>query len=404
MERREVSVTAAISLRDRGGYAPAVRPIRVLHVVPLLGNGGMEAGVMKLVTRCDPLRVVSDVCTLEPAQAFTELFGGDSLLYQMRRRNALDFGVVEELARTIRRREVDVVHTHSWGTVLEGWAAARIGGAAHVVHGEHGTLEMRATNIAVQRWLWRRAERLLAVSCELADRMATGIGVPRHLIDVIPNGVDVDRFGWLSRADARATLSLPADAFVVVAIGRLVPVKNHALLLDAAREMKRVGVRAQFLVAGDGPLRPELAARVAAENLQGMVHLLGHRRDTPTLLAAADVFALASRSEGMSNTILEAMAARRPVVATRVGGNPELVVDGLTGMLVSPDTGSALADALARLMNDRTLAGQMGRDGRVRVETHFSIGTMVARYTDMYESVTGRGASVQRASAQVLPR
>ena len=362
----------------------------------------MEAGVMKLVTGCDPQRVVADVASLERARAFQDQFTGDRRLHELSRRNAFDLGMMRALARIMRQRQVDVVHTHAWGTLVEGRLAARLAGVKHFIHGEHGTMQLKPLNVRLQRVLWRRADRLLTVSNELAERLVARVGVSRDLITVVPNGVDTTRFGTVTREAARAALSLPADAFVVVCIGRLVPVKNYPLLLDAASALKAAGVAAQFLIAGDGPLRSDFERRIAADRLTDSVRLLGVRNDTPVLLAAADAFALTSHSEGMSNTILEAMAAGRPVVATRVGGNPELVQDGLTGMLVSPDGRAELVAALRSLLADRAAAEAMGRRGRERVEREFSLAGMINRYTAIYETVTGRGedgAVLDRISA-----
>lgn len=364
------------------------RPIRVMHVVSCLGRGGMEAGVMKLVTGCDPRRVTSDVCSLEPAQAFQDQFGSSSRLYELCRTSAFDIGMVRALARVLRERQVDMVHTHAWGTLVEGWLAARLAGVPHVIHGEHGTMELRPLNVRLQRFLWKRIDRLLSVSNELAGRMTGRVGIPREQIEGIPNGVDIDRFGQLSQSAARSALSLSPDAFVVVAIGRLVPVKNYPLLIDAARALSAAHASTQILVAGDGPLREEVERRIAGAGLQNVVRLLGVRSDTPELLAAADAFALTSWSEGMSNTILEAMAARRPVVATRVGGNPELVEDGATGMLVSPEDPRELTAALLRLARDPESAERMGSSGRTRAERNFSVSGMIDRYTALYETVT----------------
>ena len=380
----------------------AVRSVRVLHVVSLLGQGGMEAGVMKLVTGCDPARVTADVCTLEPARAFQQLFTGDSRLHELSRTSAFDVRLVAALAAIMRRRRIDVVHTHAWGTLVEGWLAARLAGVKHVVHGEHGTMETRPVNVAVQRRLWRRVDRLLAVSRDLAGRMTATTGIPRERIEVIPNGVD---FGDpLSRDAARTALGLDKDAFIVVAVGRLVPVKNYRLLLAAARELASRIPNCRFLIAGDGPLKSELERDIAARNLHGTVTLLGLRQDVPQLMAAANVFALTSSSEGMSNTILEAMSAARPVVATRVGGNPELVQEGITGLLIDPAAPTELCAAVESLAADPSRVRRMGNAGRQRVEREFSRARMIENYTQMYETVAHRAQPVTSAASGSTPK
>ena len=383
------------------GKSVNARPVRVLHVVSLLGQGGMEAGVMKLVTGCDPARVTADVCTLEPARAFQQMFTGDSQLHELSRKSAFDVRLVASLAAIMRRRRIDVVHTHAWGTLVEGWTAARLAGVKHVVHGEHGTMETRPMNVAVQRRLWRRVDKLLAVSRDLAGRMAATTGIPRSCIEVIPNGVD---FGDpMPREAARAALSLGQDAFVALAVGRLVPVKNYRLLLAAARALASTIPHCQFLIAGDGPLKAELEREIAAQNLGGTVKLLGLRQDIPALMAAANVFVLTSSSEGMSNTILEAMAAARPVVATRVGGNPELVQEGITGLLIDPKAPTELCVALDSLAADPSRVRRMGNAGRQRVEREFSRARMIENYSQMYETVARGARPLTKASTRERP-
>ena len=376
--------------------------VRVLHVVSVLGQGGMEAGVMKLVTGCDPTRVVADVCTLKPAEAFRHLFNDDRRLHEFSRRSALDLRLVHGLAAIMRKRRIDVVHTHAWGTLVEGWLAARLAGVRHVVHGEHGTMETRPRNVAVQRRLWARVSRLLAVSSELADRMSRATGISPERIHVIPNGVDIP--AEFSRDEARTELGIEPDAFVALAVGRLVPVKNYRLLLTAARALAGTSRRWRFLVAGDGPLREDLEREIARLGLQECVTLLGLRQDVPSLMCAADAFVLTSSSEGMSNTILEAMASGRPVVATRVGGNPELVQEGITGMLVDPTGPTELCVALRTLADEPTRVRRMGRAGRQRVEREFSRERMITNYTQMYEMVARGELPVVKAAAGPRPK
>ena len=356
---------------------------------------------MKLVTGCDPSRIVADVCTLEPARAFQHLFDDQRQLHELSRRSALDLRLVRGLAEIMRRRRIDVVHTHAWGTVVEGWLAAKLARVRYVIHGEHGTMETRSTNIAVQRRLWTRVNRLLAVSGELANRMSRATGISRDRIHVIPNGVDLPPA--FSRDDVRAALGIEPGTFVVLAVGRLVPVKNYRLLLAAARSLVGASRRWRFLIAGDGPLREELESEIARLGLQEAVTLLGLRQDVSALMCAADAFVLTSSSEGMSNTILEAMASGRPVVATRVGGNPELVQEGITGMLVDPIIPTELCAALGTLANEPHRVRRMGQAGRQRVEREFSRARMISNYTEMYEGLARQVRSVTSAAADNRP-
>jgi sugar transferase (PEP-CTERM/EpsH1 system associated) len=369
-------------------------PVHVMHVLYRLQEGGTEYGVIKVVNGLDPALVTSSICSTTPATAVKSLLRPGVSLYECRRRDGNDPNLVWQLFRLFRRVRPDVVHTHAWGTLCEGMIAARLARVPVVIHGEHGTLQLKPRQARVQRWAWRRAGHLLSVSSRLADRMAERVGVPRDHVTVIRNGVDLSRFATAPRDQARRALGLPPDALVLGAVGRLVEVKNHALLIDAAAQLAASGVVCSIVIAGDGPLRADLEGRISALGLSDRVRLLGHRSDVEQVFAALDVFVLPSRSEGMSNTILEAMAAGLPVVATNVGGADELVVDGETGLLVHEGSVPALTTALRDLAADASRRTAMGRAGRLRIERQFSLKTMIREYERFYLR-----ASVERRTA-----
>jgi sugar transferase (PEP-CTERM/EpsH1 system associated) len=347
----------------------------------------MEHGVLKLVNGLDPRGVSSAICSTAPADpAMVRLVGADVRLFQLDRRPGNDPALVWRLYRLFRRERPHIVHTHAWGTLLEGWAAARLARVPVLVHGEHGTLQLRQRQVWAQRWGWRQADRLLSVSSRLAERMAREIGFPQDRITVIRNGVDVARFSPVEpgpRLAARRSLGL-GDGVLVGTVGRLVDVKNQEGLLVAIAELRRAGLDVSGAIVGDGPLRGHLEERIAALGLVGSVRLLGHRQDIETVYAAFDVFCLPSKSEGMSNTILEAMASGLPVVATRVGGADELVLHDQTGLLVPGDSGRALVAALAELVREPARRAAFGREGRRRAVAEFSLDRMLGNYLDFY--------------------
>jgi glycosyltransferase involved in cell wall biosynthesis len=248
-------------------------------------------------------------------------------------------------------------------------------------------MESRPRNLKVQRFVWGRVDRVLSVSERLADRMARDVGFPRERIHTIRNGLDLAQWGAGDRARTRAALGATADDVLVLAVGRLVPVKNHALLLSAFAQARKNVTRGRLLIAGDGSLKTELEARIRSLGMEGDVTMLGERRDIPDLLAACDVFVLSSDSEGMSNTIIEAMAAGRPVIATDVGGNPELVADGDTGLLVDRGNADAMASAMVALASDAALRERMGTAGRERACRDFGVTRMLQDYERMYLDV-----------------
>lgn len=364
---------------------PCPAPLRVMHVVYVLRPGGMEFGVVKLVNGTDRSLVHNSICSTRPADAGVKaLVASDVPVFELDRRDGNDPRLVRALARLFRRERPDVVHTHAWGTLLEGLLAARLARVPIVIHGEHGTLQLRAHQRWLQRLGWSSADRVLAVSSRLAERMARETQFPLDKIQTIRNGVDLSRFGVASRDEARRTLGLAPDTLVIGTAGRLVPVKDHRNLLEAIARLRTRGLNVHLLLAGEGPLRSDLEQTVAALGLQTDVRFLGHCPQIERVFAALDIFALSSSSEGLSNTILEAMASGLPVVATNVGGADELVDEGRTGLLVPARSPDALAAALARLATDAPLRLAMGAAARRRSEADFDLPAVVRRYEALY--------------------
>jgi sugar transferase (PEP-CTERM/EpsH1 system associated) len=373
--------------------------VRVMHIVYALRPGGMELGVVKLVNGLDPFRVQSAVCSTAPAGELRDLLAPRVRLFELQRRAGNDIALVWKLFRLFRRERPHIVHTHGWGTLLEGMAAARLASVPVVVHGEHGTLQLKRHQRWLQRRGWSAADQVLSVSSRLAERMAGDVGFEPARIRTIRNGVDLTRFNPAYRASARASLALAGEQFAVGTVGRLVPVKDQATLLEAVALLRREGLEVALVLAGDGPLEGALRDRAAALGITDSIRLLGHRRDVEVVLAALDVFALSSVSEGLSNTILEAMATGLPVIATRVGGADELVEDGVTGLLVAPGSPSDMSAALRRLL-DPSARKAMGHAGRRRVEAEFALSTMVKRYEALYSELAApRFAGAAMASA-----
>ena len=364
-------------------------PVRVMHLLHTFGVGGMEVGITKLVNSLDRSRVVSSICSCCPGDSLKQRLRPEIPLFEFRRRPGNDPVLVAQLYKLLRKERPHVLHTHRWATLCEGLIAARLAGVPFVVHGEHGTLETRGRNVFVQRWLWGRVDRLLSVSSRLAERMSREVGYPLDRITVIRNGVDLSRFGPHDKKAARATLGLEADELVIGTVGRLVTVKDQATLLKALALVRDRGLMFSAVVAGAGPLHQDLLAQKQALGLD-KVHFLGNRHDVDKILAAFDIFVLSSQSEGLSNTIQEAMATGLPVVATRVGGADELVVEHETGLLIPPGDPAGLAAALERVALDSALRAGMGLAGRRRALALFGLDGMIRTYESMYLSLASR--------------
>ncbi len=370
-------------------------PVHVMHVIFGFNPGGMEYGLAKLVNGLAGGAVRSSICSTTPADpAMARALGPDVRLFELTRRKGNDPLLVWRLYRLFRRERPDIVHTHAWGTLVEGLLAARLARVPVLLHGEHGTLQLKPYQARVQRWAWGRVDGLLSVSSRLAERMSAAVGVPLERVTVLRNGVDLSRFSPEGRDEARRSLGVDDDRPIVGHAGRLVAVKDQAALVEAAARLKAAGVRCRVLIAGDGPLRGALEQQVSALDVGDSVSLLGHVGEVEWLLAALDVYVLCSRSEGMPNTVLEAMACGVPVVCTRVGGADELVVDEETGLLVPPAKPDLLAGAIGRLLGDEALRARMGAAGRTRASREFSVEAMVRGYRDAYVRVSGGSAPV----------
>ena len=235
-------------------------------------------------------------------------------------------------------------------------------------------------------WMYARMNRsfstIIAASSAVRDGLVEA-GVDEKRIRVIFNGVDLSRFDGTGRAAVRRELGIEEAAVVLGMVANLYPVKDHETVLRALAILHRSGRPAHLILAGEGDLEGPLRALASELELQSFVHFLGRRSDIPAILAATDIFVLASRTEGMSNALLEAMAAGRPAVVTRVGGNPEVVAENETGLLVPPADAPGLAEALGRLYSDGALRERMGLAARARTAQAFSLDKTVGDYADV---------------------
>jgi L-malate glycosyltransferase len=362
------------------------RPVRVCFLIDDLAAAGTESQLLALIARLDRARVQPYLCllrgdgevsrALEPAHCPVWRLGVRSLCRPATIVQAMRF------IRFLRRERIDVVQAYFPDSAYFGLPAARLAGVPH---------RLRTRN-NLGHWLTplhRRLGRLLnrigtgtVVNCGAArDAFAAAEGASVKTLTILENGVDHERFLAVPPLSVRAS----AGGRMIGAAANLRPVKGLDLLLDAAAQLSGDYSDLICQIAGEGEMRGALEESARQRGLTGRFHLLGSVADVPAFLSGLDIAVLPSRSEGMSNALLEYMAAGRAVVATAVGAAAELIDDGVHGLLVPPNDAGKLAAAIDRLLKNPGLARRMGEAARRRARERYSREAMVERFTEFYE-------------------
>jgi glycosyltransferase involved in cell wall biosynthesis len=353
--------------------------------------GGAETLLLAALKATEPRCVYPLVCSLSekgPIGEEMERAGIEVIPLGRMQHKRFDVGIILRLCRLMRQREVDIVHTHLYHASRYGRIAATLAGVPCVVASFHNVYPIRRFKQHVFNWiLGKITDRVIAVSEAVKDHLVGYDHIAPDLITVLPNAIDLRHFGGHDRTEARRRLGIPPDAYVVGTVGRLEPQKGHVVLLQAMRELADACPEARVLLIGGGS--QEQALRGAADDLglADRITFTGERRDVPALMAALDLFVLPSLWEGLPLVLLEAMASGAPVVATRVGGVPEVVSDGATGILIDPNRPDQLAAAIIRCRNDRDGAARMAEASRRWVEARASIQPYARRLEALYLEV-----------------
>jgi glycosyltransferase involved in cell wall biosynthesis len=355
-----------------------------------LDPGGTERLVVELARRLQD-RAAAMVCCLDNAGAWArELEPHGIEVVALERGSGFRPMLGRRVADLARRHDATVIHAHQYSPFVYSCLSRVWRPRSRVVFTEHGRLSdtpPSAKRRLANRMLARFPSRVFAVSEDL-KRHLEGEGFAPDALDVIYNGIDVGPVPNAAlRGDVRQTLGADAGTLVVGTIARLDPVKDLGTLIEASATLRDV-LPIAVVIVGDGPERPSLEAAAKRLGVDEEVRFLGHREDARRWLAGCDVYVNCSISEGVSLTILEAMAAALPVVATRVGGTPE-VVDAASGRVIPARDPRALSEALLELARNPGVRAALGRSARQRLEARFTLDRMVREYADVYTSVTG---------------
>ena len=370
----------------------------ILHVVYRFAIGGLENGLVNLVNRLprDAWRHAI-VSLTDIDESFARRVTRDDVeMIAMSKRPGHALPLYPALFRRFRALAPTIVHTRNLAA-LEASVPAWAAGVPVRVHGEHGRDAVDPAGANVRRRWVRRAfrpfvNRYVAVSPDLERYLHDAVGIRADRIEQIFNGVDTVRFK--PRAERQPLEGCPFDFrrhWLVGTVGRLETVKDQvnlaAAFVSAIRRRPDTRDRLRLVIVGDGALRAQVEAVLQGAGMRDLAWLAGERHDVPAVLQCLDAFTLPSQAEGVSNTLLEAMSTGLPIVATRVGANAELVVDGRSGTIVAPSDSEALATALLAYFDDRSLSEGHGAAARQRVEQRFSLDRMVDHYHRLYTAL-----------------
>lgn len=391
---------------------PAATPIphrrevlRVLHVLPFFAYGGTELIVQRLIASMDAPEFEHRICAMRgfDPELVRAAHLEDRIVQVGKPSEGFQFPL-PSLVRTMRDVRPHIVHTRNWGA-LEAILAARIAGVPVTIHSEHGYDLKMLNGIPFRQRLVRKAlysmtDALFTVSNELREFHARQAGISTSRIQVLYNGVDTEKYQPRNelRASILAELGISAQSVVVGSVGRMVAIKDYPLTLRVVSELLQKGHAIHLLLVGTGPELPPLQELVRnSAILHGRVHFCGFSNEISRFLNAMDIFVQASRAEGMSNTLLEAMASGLPLVATRVGGNPEVVSEGEIGYLFAPGDEAAMFGCIDRLTSKPELRRRMGETSRQRALESFSLERMLSEYRKLYQNLAvGRGIVTAR--------
>jgi sugar transferase (PEP-CTERM/EpsH1 system associated) len=369
----------------------------ICHVIYRLAVGGLENGLVNLINNLPNDAYRHAVICVTQATDFRARIRREGVgIHEINKQPGKDVAAYARMWRTLRKLRPRIVHTRNL-PALDMIVPARLAGVPRIVHSEHGLdmIEIDGKN-AKYNWL-RRASRLfvdryITVSRDLYDWLRSEVGVPAARLETIYNGVDTDRFS--PEGEGRSVLPehfAPPGSIVIGTVGRLDPLKNQVALAEGfARALERrpeLRARLRLAMIGDGPDRDRIEALLGENNLRQLAWLPGFLDETPALYRRLNIFVLPSLREGISNTLLEAMASGCPVIATRVGGNPEIVPENVVGQLVAPGDVNALAQAVLNYVDHPAVMLEHGKSGRLHALRSFSLKAMVESYDRVYRSL-----------------
>lgn len=362
-------------------------PLKVMHVIEDLENGGAERVLINLVAGLPVQFFQTMVCCLaKKGRMAAELEERGLRVIALHKRPGVDVGLLWRLQKLLRAQQIDILHTHVFTANLWGRLAGILARVPVLITHEHSTFTIAdQTRRGIEQQLARTTTQIISVSEQLRRCLIETGGLPADKVITIHNGLRLPvAVNQATQMELQRELDLERFSPLIGSIGRQEVRKNYPLLLEAMPKILEHYPQAGLLLVGEGPETSHLKQLAQAKGLAENVIFAGHRQEIYELLSFMSVFCLPSQTEGISMAILEALAAKVPVVATRVGGNPEIILDDRYGLLVPPNDKSAFTGALLQTLQDRETAGARAQAGQKFVQENFSEQQMIQRITALY--------------------
>lgn len=378
-------------------------PIRIFFLLDSFMIGGTETQAVELARRLDPKRYqVTIGCLRREGPLLERLKGTPVEIMEVDLGGGIDSpsGLLRivKLARFLRKRQFQIVHAHDLWSNIVGMAAAMLARTPVTITSQrdlshdawYGTYRRR-----VLRFFQRRSSLVLTNAKAIREGLIELDHLPPGKVCIVYNGVDLDRFD-IPRDRGRLLPGSEGNKLIVLVGNMITDVKGHSVLIAAAREVVEAHPKTQFVLVGDGAMRPDFEKQVQDLGLKSNFFVLGRRSDVPAILACCDIAVLPSLAEGLPNAVLEYLATGLPVVASALGGNLEIIQDGVTGLLVPSQDSKILAAALMKLLSDSDLAGRIAQVGHDYVKQNFSFERLVAEMDQLYDKLLKEASSGER--------
>ena len=383
--------------------------IRIAFIVHGMQTGGIERSVTRVIKGLNREKFEVIVICLDRSGPAANWLADDIPVFEIKKRSGNDFLAIKRLANLLRHEEIDIVQSHNWGTLIETAVARKIAGVGHHIHAERGTVlgqvvahgwKHRVRSAAMKVAL-KTVDRVMSNSYAVAQRVESRCGYAAERITVIPNGVEgfPDCDQQLAKSEIRNQLRIKADAVMVGSVGRLEHVKGYDILIDAFGQIPDENVH--LILIGDGSEKESLKNLVKHRRIENRVHFVGHQNDVSNWLAALDIYVNSSRSEGMSQSIVEAMSIGLPIVATDVGDAKRMLLrePKSSGLICDPNEPSAMAQVIQSLVADTTLRNELGRNSLACHRNYYTESIFNHSFREMYEQVVGKSTNPQPNSS-----